>query len=71
MKHTLNNLQLIPEEMVRYCADELADEENSFKRILETAGEFKEAGLTPVYLCSNTLKDIFVTTLEKLQKKLH
>jgi hypothetical protein len=69
---TLDNLQLVPEDIIQYCADQIADDDqNSFKRILGAAHEFKNAGLTPVFLCSETLKDVFVTTAEKLQKKLH
>jgi len=69
---TLDNLQLISEEIIEYCAEQIADDDqNSFRRILSAASEFKEAGLTPVFLCSDTLKDVFVTTAEKLQKKLH
>jgi hypothetical protein len=68
----VDNLQLVSEEIVQYCADVLADDEdNSFKRILGVAEEFREVGLTPVFLCSHTLQDLFVTTKEKLQKKLH
>jgi hypothetical protein len=69
---TLDNLQLISEEIIQYCADAIADDDqNSFERILGAAHEFKDAGLTPVFLCSDTLKDVFVTTAEKLQRKLH
>lgn len=67
------NLQLVPEDIVEYCAKQcdIDDPHNSFRRILNTAEEFKEAGLTPIFLCSETLQDLFVTTREKLQKKLH
>jgi hypothetical protein len=68
----MDNLQLVSEEIVQFCADQMADDDdNSFKRILDAGNEFREAGLTPAYLCSYTLQDLFVTTYEKLQKKLH
>mgnify|MGYP003351247148 CR=1 FL=1 len=70
-KVELSNLQIVPEDIVEYCAEACSDvEDNSFRRILDAGYEFKEAGLTPVYLCSTTLQDLFVTTKEKLQKKL-
>lgn len=69
---TLSGLHIIPEDMVVFCAGQFApNEENSFRSILNAADEFRDAGLTPIFLCSETLKDLFVTTEEKLQKKLH
>ena len=69
---SLFGLQIVPEDMIIFCADQFGpDEENSFRNILNAGNEFKEAGLTPVFLCSETLKDLFVTTKEKIQKKLH
>jgi len=68
---TIENMQIVPEEIVKYCADQLIGEENTFQNFLDVAEEFREAGLTPVFLCSNNLKDLFITTKEKLQKKLN
>jgi hypothetical protein len=68
---TIKNMQIVPEEIIEYCASHLEGEENNFEKFLEVAAEFREAGLTPVFLCSDTLKDLFITTKEKLQKKLH
>ena len=68
----LSGLQIVPEDMVVFCASQFApNEENSFRSILNAADEFRDAGLTPIFLCSETLKDLFVTTKEKLQKKYH
>jgi len=69
---TLKGLSVIPEDIVQFCASQFGpDEDNSFKNILNAADEFREAGLTPLFLCTKTLQDIFVTTVEKLQKKYH
>lgn len=69
---TLYGLQIVPEDMIEFCAKQFApNEENSFRDILNAADEFRDAGLTPIFLCSETLKDLFVTTKEKLQKKYH
>lgn len=68
---SIENMQIVPEEIIEYCAKQLHGEENHFELFLNVAKEFKMAGLTPVFLCSNNLKDLFVTTKEKLQKKFH
>jgi hypothetical protein len=69
---TLKGLNVIPEDMVVFCASQFGpDEDNSFKNILNAADEFRDAGLTPLFLCTKTLQDIFVTTVEKMQKKYH
>ena len=68
----VDKLQVVSEEIVVFCASQLPDdEENSFQKFLDVADEFREAGLTPVFLCSRTLQDLYVTTKEKLQKKFH
>lgn len=69
---TLHGLQIIPEDMIIFCASQFGpDEDNSFKNVLSAADEFREAGLTPMFLCTKSLQDIFVTTIEKIQKKYH
>lgn len=69
---TLDNMHVIPEEMIVYCANQFAPEEdNTFRRFLDVAKEFRRAGLTPVFLSTEKLEDLMITTQEKLQKKLH
>ena len=68
---TIENMRLVPEDIIKWCASQLDGEENNFELCLDVAKELRDAGLTPVYLCSESLKDLFVTTKEKLQKKLH
>jgi hypothetical protein len=69
---SISNLQIVPEDMIIFCASQFGpDEDNSFKNVLNAADEFREAGLTPIFLCTKTLQDLFVTTKEKLQKKYH
>lgn len=69
----ISNLRVMPEEMVRHAADTLdaEDPNNNFRRILNGAEEFRNVGLTPIFLCDQTLKNIMVTTEEKLRKKYH
>jgi hypothetical protein len=67
-----NKLQVIPEEMIIFCAKQFPpQEENTFRDFLKIAYEFKVAGLTPIYLSTYNLKDLFVTTQEKIENKLH
>ena len=66
------DLQTVSQEMVEWFAEQCADDDqNSFKRLLVAAKEFRNAGLTPVFLCSDTLRDLYVTTVERLKKKLN
>jgi hypothetical protein len=68
----MDELQVIPEEMIVFCAKQFApDEENNFKLFLDVAKEFKMAGLTPIFLSTHKLQDLFVTTEEKIRKELH
>lgn len=69
----LENLKILPERMVQDAAKttEEFDPYNSFVRLLESAQEFRDAGLTPVFLCDPEMENVMVTTKEKLQKKLH
>jgi hypothetical protein len=67
----LENMQIVPEEIVQLCAKELEGEDNNFEQFLQVAKEFRYAGLTPIFLCSHSMQDLYVTTKEKLQKKFH
>lgn len=68
----LENLHIVPEEMIIYCARQFSeDEDNAFKRFLEFAREFRAVGLTPIFLSTERLEDLMITSQEKLEKKLH
>jgi hypothetical protein len=68
----VGNMQIVPQEIVEYCAAQIPDDgENTFKEFLKVAKQLKYAGLTPVFLCSDDLRDLYVTSHEKLQKKFH
>lgn len=69
---SIENLHVIPEEMVILCASQFGPtEENGFVNSIKMANEYKLAGLTPIYLCDNNMKDIYVTSIEKLKKLYH
>lgn len=68
----IGNMQIVPEEIVEYCAKQLpSDEDNNFATFLKVAKQLRYAGLTPVFLCSENMRDLYVTSEEKLQKKFH
>ena len=70
--YQLDELQVVPEQIVKYCAGQFSHgEENTFKDFLEVAEEFRDAGLTPVFLTTDRLKDLFVTTEEMIKNKFH
>ncbi|CAB4131698.1 hypothetical protein UFOVP132_216 [uncultured Caudovirales phage] len=68
----IGNMQIVPEEIVEYCARQLpSDEDNNFAMFLKVAKQLRYAGLTPIFLCSENMRDLYVTSEEKLQKKFH
>jgi len=68
----LSDLYVVPEEIVIQCSQQFqSGEENNFTQFLMAATEFRRVGLTPVFLCSKSMKDMYVTTEEKLRKKFH
>ena len=69
----VDNLKILPERMVKDAAEINLefDPDNSFTRLLRSAEEFREAGLTTVFLCDSDMQTVMVTTKEKLQRKLH
>lgn len=67
---------IIPEDVVMFCSEQIftmygKSEENAFKDILDAGVVFKQAGLTPVYLCREDMKNLCVTTMEKIRKNYH
>jgi len=69
----IDNLKVLPERMVKDAAKNVEeyDPDNSFVRLLASAEEFRDAGLTPVFLCDQEMERVMVTTKEKLNKKFH
>lgn len=64
----------IPEYMIRAGADEImkqGEANNVFTRILSMSQQFKEAGMTPIYLYDMSSMNISLVVLETFGKKLH
>lgn len=68
-----DSLKVISEEIIESAADAFkeTDPENNFARLLVAAKEFRIAGLTPVFLCDNDMRQVLVTTKERLARKYH
>ena len=73
----LMNMMIVPEELVELCSTTMVQEygddgfENNFRNILAQGFTFRSAGLTPVYLCSQDMKNLYVTSVEKINKQYH
>lgn len=69
----VENLKVLPERMVKEAAELNVerDPDNSFTRLLKSAEEFRDAGLTPVFLCDADMRKVLVTTKEKMERKFH
>lgn len=72
---TYRNFLVIPEDIVKHCAQQVDEsyplDGNNFRLCLEHGGKLREAGLTPLYLCKENMRDIIVTSMEKFQNKFH
>jgi len=69
----VENLKVLPERMVKEAAEINVerDPDNSFTRLLKSAEEFRDAGLTPIFLCDAGMHKVLVTTEEKMERKFH
>jgi hypothetical protein len=68
----IENLKIVPEAMMYDCAAKFEPEEsNKFKSCIDEGMIFRRAGLTPIYLCTKSFKELFVTSREKLRKQYH
>jgi hypothetical protein len=63
--------EIIPEERIRAAADFMPESDNSFVKLLEYGEEFKAADLTPIYIIDSKKADVYVTSMERLQKSFH
>jgi hypothetical protein len=65
-------LEEVPERIIIQAADDLEGEENNFKKLLESAEEFRHQGCTPIYLGKKDYSAFCVTSKETIDpKKLH
>lgn len=72
----LAKMLIVPEDIVELCSQTMVstyggDEENNFQVVLRQGNILKVAGRTPVYLCTQDMKTLYVTSVEKVQKQYH
>lgn len=66
------NGMIVVSERIIIEADKMANEaNNSFERVLKIGLEYKDAGLTPIYLLDPEFMDLYVYCEETFQKKLN
>lgn len=66
--------KIIPERVMieaDKASRESGDANNSFGRLLKVAEEYKDAGVTPVFLLDPEYMDILVVCQETFKKKLN
>jgi hypothetical protein len=66
-----NNVIIVSEETVRTAATVVNREDSSFQRALDIGQQYKDAGLTPVYLTDYDYKMIWVSYEEGLGESFH
>ena len=69
-KIKLKNLKIVSEETIIQCAKDLSNEQrNTFEDLLNEAYYFRMVGLSPVFITTSNMKNLFVTSKEKLRKE--
>jgi len=66
-----NTFIVIPERVIKEANQAIDEANNSFERVLLVGEEYKQAGLTPIYLLDPEYMDVYVYCQETLRKKLH
>lgn len=63
---------IVPESVVERAAKDVEDDPNNgFLKCLKAGQEFKDAGMTPMYILDNNYVDLVVVAKETFKKKLH
>lgn len=70
------DMLVVPEELVELCSETMATTygdgaDNNFNAVLNQGKLLKGAGRTPIYLCSQDMKTLYVTSKEKINKEYH
>lgn len=70
------DMLVVPEELVELCSETMVTTygegaENNFNAVLSQGKALKNAGRTPIYLCSQDMKTLYVTSREKINKEYH
>ena len=64
--------EIIPEYKIKAAAEYMSDEgDNSFSLLLKYGEKFKTADLTPIYIMNSNTAEVYVTSVEKVERKYH
>ena len=67
---TILNHKEVDEELIRAAATLMPNTSSSFHTALAIGKEYKDAGLTPMYIIDQDERNIYVTTAEKMANGL-
>ena len=72
----LENLFIVSEEWIKYSCIEASkviekEEDNEYIKMLDAGNQYREAGLTPLYLFNKENQSLFVTANEYCSMRLH
>jgi hypothetical protein len=67
----LINIVVVPESLIREAAELAGGANNSFIELLAVADFYRVANLTPVFISDRNMRNLTVTSQEKLQKLYH
>lgn len=70
----LDNLKLVPRHIIKSCSDDMVlqgYDNNRFSILLEEEKSYENANLTPVFICSNDMKEVYTTSVEKIKNLYH
>lgn len=70
----MQTYKIIPERIMRLSAQtatEMGESDNSFNRMLTASKEFKNAGMTPMFLLDTITMDVICVAKETFGKKLN
>lgn len=70
----MSSYKVIPEHIMEASAEmalEMGESDNSFSRMLLVAKEFRDAGMTPMFLLDARKMDVMVVARETFGKILH
>lgn len=63
-------LEIIPEESITEAMTQISGP-STFQNLLQYGTEFKMAGLKPIYILDCETKEMYVTSVERIQKIFH
>lgn len=70
----LDNLRIVPRHIIVSCSVSMMLQgynNNRFSILLEEEKSYENANLTPIFICSTDMKELFTTSLENIKNLYH